>query len=42
MAKLTTRFINDIKPTNDINILRDDQLKGFGLCIRPSVKKNFY
>jgi len=28
MAKLTTRFVNEIKPTDRINILWDDQLKG--------------
>lgn len=41
MAKLTTRFVNEIKPTDRINILWDDQLKGFGLCVRPSGKKTF-
>ena len=41
MAKLTTRFVNEFKPTDRINILWDDQLKGFGLCVRPSGKKTF-
>ena len=41
MAKLTTRFVNEIKPTDKIKILWDDQLKGFGLCVRQSGKKTF-
>jgi len=34
MAKLTTKFVNNIKPTNQINTYRDKTLKGFGLCVR--------
>jgi hypothetical protein len=41
MVKLTTRFVNEIKPTDSIIIKWDDYLKGFGLCIRSSGKKTF-
>ena len=41
MAKLTTKFVNNIKPTNEINTYWDEALKGFGLCVRPSGKKTF-
>ena len=41
MAKLTTKFVNNIKPTNKINIYWDETLKGFGLYVRPSGKKTF-
>jgi integrase len=41
MAKLTTKFVNNIKPTNQINTYWDETLKGFGLCVRPSGKKTF-
>ena len=41
MAKLTTQFVKNIKPTNQINLYWDDLLKGFGLCVRPSGKKTF-
>ena len=41
MAKLTTKFVNNIKPTNQINTYWDTTLKGFGLCVRPSGKKTF-
>jgi len=41
MAKLTTKFVNNIKTTNKINTYWDQTLKGFGLCVRPSGKKTF-
>jgi len=41
MAKLTTKFVNNIKTTNVINTYWDETLKGFGLCVRPSGKKTF-
>ena len=41
MAKLTTKFVNNIKPTNKIKIYWDETLKGFGLYVRPSGKKTF-
>mgnify|MGYP003328456643 CR=1 FL=1 len=41
MAKLTTKFVNNIKTTNEINTNWDETLKGFGLCVRPSGKKTF-
>ena len=41
MAKLTTKFVNNIKATNEINTYWDETLKGFGLCVRPSGKKTF-
>ena len=41
MAKLTTKFVNNIKPTNKIKIYWDERLKGFGLYVRPSGKKTF-
>ena len=41
MAKLTTKFVNNIKATNEINTYWDEILKGFGLCVRPSGKKTF-
>ena len=41
MAKLTTQFVKNIKPTKQINLYWDDLLKGFGLCVRPSGKKTF-
>ena len=41
MAKLTTKFVNNIKTTTEINIYWDETLKGFGLCVRPSGKKTF-
>ena len=41
MAKLTTKFVNNIKPTNQINTYWDATLKGFGLVVRPSGKKTF-
>ena len=41
MAKLTTQFVKNIKPTKQINVYWDDLLKGFGLCVRPSGKKTF-
>ena len=41
MAKLTTKFVNNIKPTNQINTYWDEGLKGFGLVVRPSGKKIF-
>ena len=31
MAKLTTKFVNNIKTTNEINTYWDETLKGFGL-----------
>ena len=42
MAKLTKRFIDQIKP--DVNkdiVLWDDDVKGFGLRVKPSGKKSF-
>ena len=42
MAKLTTKFVNNIKTTNEINTYWDETLKGFGLCVRPSGKKPSY
>jgi len=41
MAKLTTKFVNNIKPTNQINTYWDETLKGFALLVRPSGKKTF-
>ena len=41
MAKLTTKFVINIKPTNQIKVYWDNHLKGFGLCARPSGKKTF-
>ena len=41
MAKLTTKFVNNIKSTNKIKIYWDETLKGFGLYVRPSGKKTF-
>ena len=41
MAKLTTQFVKNIKPTKQINLYWDDLLKGFGFCVRPSGKKTF-
>ena len=41
MAKLTTKFVNNIKSTNQINTYWDEALKGFGLVVRPSGKKTF-
>ena len=42
MAKLTTKFVNNIKPTNQINTYWDETLKGFGLVVRPSGKKSIF
>ena len=33
MAKLTTKFVNNIKTTNEINTYWDETLKGFGLGV---------
>ena len=33
MAKLTTKFVNNIKSTNQINTYWDEALKGFGLVV---------
>ena len=41
MAKLTTKFVNNIKSTNQINTYWDEALKGFGLVVHPSGKKTF-
>ena len=41
MTKITTKFISNTSPTNAINIYWDSDLKGFGLCVRPSGKKTF-
>ena len=41
MAKLTTKFVTNIKPINQIKVYWDNHLKGFGLCVRPSGKKTF-
>ena len=40
MAKLTTKFVTKVQSDN-IKVFWDDQLKGFGLCVRPSGKKTF-
>ena len=40
MAKLTTKFITKV-PSDNIKVFWDDQLKEFGLCVRPSGKKTF-
>ena len=34
MAKLTTKFVTKVQSDN-IKVFWDDQLKGFGLCVRP-------
>ena len=41
MTKITTKFISNTSPTNTIDIYWDNDLKGFGLCVRPSGKKTF-
>jgi len=41
MAKLTTKFVTNIKPINQIKVYWDNHLKGFGMCVRPSGKKTF-
>ena len=40
MTKLTTKFVTKVQSDN-IKVFWDDQLKGFGLCVRPSGKKTF-
>ena len=40
MAKLTTKFVTKVQSDN-IKVFWDVQLKGFGLCVRPSGKKTF-
>lgn len=41
MPRLTKRFIDSLKPEACVLVHWDDELKGFGVCVRPSGRKSY-